>query len=159
MVAGFAISYTRLLCTELFFFPLFPSCLFFLNLYIGYSFAAILSPTSWETSTPQRIRENSTIMLTQLLPDKPDHNTLALATLAMDDAIGEDILGRRGKNSTVPMIGLQERYEILLLVDFLIHVSGETGLGAADVFLELFPIRPAPGLFCILPGFSSPATV
>lgn len=107
-------------------FPFFQVVYFFLNLYIGYSFAVILSPTSWEASTPQRIRENSTIMLTQLLPDKPDHDTLALATLAMDDAIGEDILGRRGKNSTVPMIGLQERYEILLLVDFLIHVSSET---------------------------------
>ena len=35
----------------------------------------------------------------------------------------------------------------------------ECTVGAADVFLELFPIRPAPGLFCILPGFSSPATV
>lgn len=37
--------------------------------------------------------------------------------------------------------------------------TGMSGLGAADVFLELFPIRPAPGLFCILSDFSSPATV
>ena len=56
-----------------------------------------------------------------------------------------------------PVQGFSRIVRGLPTSDFLLHIS--LGLGAADVFLELFPIRPAPGLFCILPGFSIPATV